>query len=544
MAFSPDGQKLITGGQDGDHSVRIFDLASGKEQRRLLWHNRRLNFIGFAQGGKTLVTASDPSSQVYFTNLATGEVIRSLELGDNVHGLAVALSPDGKMLALAEVRIQSGNRDLFTRVRLVDTATGRELRTLSGVEQKQWLSRLIFTPDGKTLVSASAEGVRTGGKRDFTVWDLATGTVKRQFPEASGNLHFSPDGKHLYAVGTIIRTWDIESGKERHPPEGLLTSANSVAFSPDGKTLATCGFDDRESIVLWDSATARVRCNLPALEAYVRALQFAPDGRLISGGSDSTLRVWDVEAGKEVFQFKLYEPRAGEEPLDVMSVNLSPDGKILSASALGVEGPRGDSATVFAWDMVNKKLLARQELKGRWFFDFPTLTPDGRSFLLQEGKKLVVKEIFTRKVLHTIEAVSHPENAKLTGSDILEGPFAFAPNGKLFGARSSRQRHEGPRFWRDNYAIRLFDLMTGKEVYALPIEDWRQGLAFAPDSKRLAGICGQTLRIWDVATARELWRSPELDYRLSTLAFSPDGTRLASGLDNTTILIWDVGSNK
>jgi WD40 repeat protein len=129
----------------------------------------------------------------------------------------------------------------------------------------------------------------------------------------------------------------------------------------DGKTLASSSFEDRNVIHLWDAATGKLKGSLRGHESYLRAVQFAADGRLVSGGGDSTLRVWDIAAGKEVYQFKLHEPRAGEKPLQVATMGVSRDGRILAASAIGFEGPGGETVHVFAWNLANGKLLALRE---------------------------------------------------------------------------------------------------------------------------------------------------------------------------------------
>jgi WD40 repeat protein len=76
------------------------------------------------------------------------------------------------------------------------------------------------------------------------------------------------------------------------------------------------------------------------------------------------------------------------------------------------------------------------------------------------------------------------------------------------------------------------------------VDTWLARTVFSPDSKRLAAAIGSDVGIWDTATGNRLWQSPQLDTRVNALAFSPDGCRLATALGNTTILLWNVGSNK
>src|SRR5262249_43635077 len=201
------------------------------------------------------------------------------------------------------------------------------------------------------------------------------------------------DGKRLVNAGSVIRVWDLEGGKELHPPEGASDSVSSLAYSPDGKTLAACSF--RSTISLWDPATGKLLGTLAGHDSYTRSVQFAPDGKLVSGGGDSTLRVWDVGAGREVFRFNLHEPRAGEKPLQVLTMRVSGDGQRLSASCLGFEGPPGpggENVRLFVWNLTNGKLLGQSEEKGAFYFDFPGFSPDGKAVVQREGRDLVLKD--------------------------------------------------------------------------------------------------------------------------------------------------------
>src|SRR5262249_35951785 len=168
--------------------------------------------------------------------------------------------------------------------------------------------------------------------------DSESGESARAFPGGSHRAQFTPDGRRLVHAGPIIRVWDFQSGKELHPPEGPLGASDSLTFSPDGQTLAGCSFADRGIIHLWDARRGELKGSLRGHDGYIRAVQFAPDGSLVSGGGDSPLRVWDVPGGKEVSQFKLHEPRAGEKPLQVIAMEISGDGRTLTAGAVGFEG--------------------------------------------------------------------------------------------------------------------------------------------------------------------------------------------------------------
>jgi WD40 repeat protein len=534
LAFSPDGKKLFTGGEDHERSVRVVDLARGKDELRLLWHQRKVTLVGGSPDGKTLVSASW-DHDIRVTDLTTGELIHTFR-EKNAYDTLVALSPDARTLAVAEQRYRQKEPHWSNALRLIDVATGKQRPLGEQAQDKPDRTvALVFAPDGKSLVVA--------GQNAFHVWDVAGSKLKRTFPGGGARLHFTPDGRRLVAAGSVIRVWDADSGKELHPPEGPVAPADSVAFAPDGRTLASSSFGDRGVITLWDAATGKLQGSLLGhRKNYVRAVEFAPDGRLISGGGDSAVRVWDVAACREVAQFKLHEPRADEKPLQVITMGVSRDGRTLAAAAVGFEGPGGkDKTHLFAWNLANGKLVAMHEKQGS-HFDWPGFSPDGKSVLERVEKDLVLKDLLTDKEVVRLRPVPQPGGPGVLNADILEHPFTFSPDGRLVAVRGSRQRNEGQRFFRDQYAIVLFDLATGKETHRIPVDTWRDRAAFSPDGKRLAAGDGPGVRVWDAATGNRLWESPDLDTAVTALAFSPDGSRLATALENATILIWDVRS--
>jgi WD40 repeat protein len=211
-------------------------------------------------------------------------------------------------------------------IRIWDTATGKEKQEIDNKSIAESLS-LAFAPDGKTLACAGAwndssflpkgavfkiQGIEVTRKEGNAIllWNTATGKEVRRFTGLGDKLKsvaFAPDGRTLAAAASDgrIALWDVATGTDRlyigaHPngPSAEFSPAPGVVFAPDGKTLASAGTDG--TIRLWDTRTAKELGQLAALDTEFRCLALSTDGKLlITGSADGSVLVWDwAEAGK------------------------------------------------------------------------------------------------------------------------------------------------------------------------------------------------------------------------------------------------------
>ncbi|MBP5976887.1 ribosome assembly protein 4, partial [Brasilonema sp. CT11] len=255
---------------------------------------------------------------------------------------------------------------------------------------------------------------------------------------------------------------------ERYTLEGHSSSVNSVAFSPDGKTLASGSSDN--SIKLWDVATGKQLKTLEGHSSSVKSVAFSADGKtLASGSSDNSIKLWDVTTGK---QLKTINGHSSS----VNSVAFSADGKTLAS------GSRDNSIKL--WDVTTGKLL--KTINGHSSsVNSVAFSADGKTLASgsMDNNSIKLWDVATGKQLKTLNGHSSYVNS-----------VAFSADGKTLASGSM-----------DNNSIKLWDVATGKQLKTLNGHSDVQSVAFSPDGKTLAsGSSDNSIKLWDVATGKQL----------------------------------------
>jgi len=351
LAFSPNGQLVVTGSMNSGDSLKIWDLTTGMDRAPPRGSAGEVVSLALSGDGNTLITASTGGTLRIWDTATLSQRLQ----GQPEWYSAVQISPDSKMLALTW-----GNL-----VQLWDTAKDKPA-TLSGHQGP--IGPVVFSADGLTLATSSRDSV-------VKLWDVASGQVQStlrhgQFGVAS--LSFLPDGRALASTEwSTVKLWDTVSGQPRAVFDGPKSGVGWSATAPDGKTLAMGNQDG--TLILWDVASKK---SVRTLSGFKGAVQpaYSPDGRFLAarGYQDGVVKVWDTTTNKEV---------ATIPPSSAWAIN--PDSRTMATAA-------GEDGQLRVWDAATGQLKTPLEgHTGR--IDTLSYAPDGQLLASagQDGRVIV-----------------------------------------------------------------------------------------------------------------------------------------------------------
>jgi RNA polymerase sigma factor (sigma-70 family) len=511
VAFAPDGAAIATGGFAG--AVQLWEVATGECLRTLKLGNSSVGSISFTPDGKFLAACEEGKGTRLY-DLPQGR--ETFIANPQSSALAPVFSPDGRLMAVNSL---GGEAVLWDRV------TAQKHLTVPGVA-------IRFAPDSRSLAVSGSDG------GTLLVVDTETGSelckIEVGWGPTRGGLAFSPNGQTIITErGGTLRFFDTRSGRERlGSPEAHQGAVSAVQYTPDGRAILTAGDDG--TVRLWDAATSRQLKVFP-LVGRIIAFSVSPNGSSLATatqGPDASVSVWDLATGTRRQQWP------GSDAID--------GGHALAFSS--------DSATVLAFDDDHGLRVLEIATGDEREAEQPRFNMDQAGILdsrmstgvFSPGNRFLAIGTATTTVrvadlANGLERLSTPANALAFSSDGQSLAVATPGKPEMSQLADGSIRTMGPVA----DGIELVGLGTlMKKRFAIRQESVT-ALALSPAGKVVAVAGGWTdpvVRTYRTEDGRELgtFACPAKVSHGRGLAFSPDGRSLAAGLDDTTIVIWNI----
>ncbi len=587
VTYSPDGRTIAIGTESG--TVQLWDTATGKKQKTIARQEyyAGVDDLSILPDNRTIAVVYQ--SMLDLLDITTGkprnrppnaskndqktkvgyDPYMFLSLG----GYKSWFSPDGKTVAC-----ETGT----TTYSFWNIESGEEIRKFE-VEQKHEIA--TFNSDLRTLATASKSEIYNSRTRtNRTVWNIDLYDIETDTHKQISNLDtfsfpflvFSPDGDFIASsIKESIYIWDVSTGKEKIKLKGHRSYVSTVAFSPDGKTLVSLGTDD--TLRVWDLNSGEERKNISGYDDNVYSdVLLTEDAQtvMIPKWTNRTIRLWNAHSGKHKQTF------IGPKEY-LWDVAFSSDGSRLATRSMfnkgtihfldaktgqhsKLKGPRRhvsgiafrkDGKMLASWGSESK----RKDVVQIWNFEKSKIK---RILRLSENDDLRTPEdeYFDNKIFATIgkfvpdlfvwNLVTGDYNFTNLGKTEIY-VARFSPDGKLLAIVFDKDYRQKARI--DN-KIQLWEVESGNHISTFTgQEEQIKCIAFSPDSKTIA--CGGSWRdkqiyLWDIETdTYKSFKDPSWKDKVdrihgvsSTLAFSPNGQTLASGMEQGDIYLFDIAT--
>ncbi len=541
LAWSPDGQTLAVGSGGLDFAVRLWDVATGKEIRAFekqqtgffqvafspdgslvasvdrrgglyLWdaltakvrNVRKLSeqaTVSFASNGKSFITI-DEKGQACLLETATLKTLRVFSSGRGLQApqVHVAWSADGKIVAAA---------DTSDKLRLFEVLTGNVLHTL---DLPGPIDHLSISPDNRLLATAGKDKIAR-------LWNIADCNMPAELEGHTRPIKgaaWSPDSKTLATISgdKTARLWDVRTRKEfltfthPHAAAGDQGNIQCVAFSPDGKLVASIGIDGDNAVHIRSAQTGKEVINYDDHLGYIVGMALLDGGKsLLTSAADENIRLWNLASGKAESQLHVPHTRPA-------AIAVTPDGKLLAAGA--------SDGGIRVLELPTGKVLKQIQVDESPVFSV-AISPDGKTLASASNNfRLLIWDLASGKIIHKLR---HP-NERVCA-------FAFSSDGKILCTGGGKG------------AVRFWNVANGQEVARLAGHAGRvDGVEFFAEDMLLLSVSNDgTAKVWDLSSGKELRRLKHNSMTFAA-AISSDGKMLATGSGDGVVRLWELATGK
>lgn len=508
-AYSPDSKTIATVGQD--KTIRLWDAHTGQHLKTLIGHKDEVRSVAYSPDGNTLATGSVDKT-VRLWNVRTGKHVKTLT-GHTASVSSIAFSPDGDMLISTSgngiirfwqvirgqlINIVQGYRDLISyspdgrtllvthdpdyiphrkanvvtmvvldtkyEVHMLDVIIGQVVKTLSSL---YYVNCFAYSPDGKTI--AICDGER------FGLWDAITGkplmTLGKGLPEVK-SIAFSPEGDTIATVrwnGTI-QWWNARTGENTKTFPSSIVNSGTIRFSPNGKTIA---ISEGRELSLYNAESGKYLTTIQGHKDYISGFAFSPDSKTVASGSnDGTARLWDANTGKNLKIFNMLPTKHPDKIVRIDPPKFSPDGKTLAF--------RSEDNTLWLWNTQQQYMV--RTIQGEHYHI--------KNFVFSNDGEILA----TRSKTEAVHLWNTETGQYINSSTGLMHSMTFSPDGNTLTTNI------------DNW-VELWHTSTGEKLNELLIPNvCNMQIVYTETDNPLAITIHQneTVSLWNITTGKHI----------------------------------------
>lgn len=575
--FSPDGKLGLAGYEYGERVI-LFDLATGTEIRRFEWESNQRDSY------KAMVDTWDAGDDINKRTV-------NIKLSIFNHVRSVAFSPCGTTILAAvnttfsgslEWRDDDGRKSFVHRNDFPDDNIILHWDAKSGMEIQRFIGHttdinsITFSPDGRYILSGSSQN-ENRDENTLKLWDVATGNDLNRFArynESVNSVAFCPDGKHILSAGTLT-LWDLSTGKELIR---LGEYGAPAVYSPDGNSiLSWC--DQNNYLSILDAVTGKEQRRFEGHTREVNAATFSPNGKYILTGEWGVLRFSSIKPFPKLSDIGIYPALTRISSTAEIITESQKVQHLLTAVDLLIEEfnyreaykllrqaqiVRGYEHDIEVLNLINycciKGKGIRNGFNNSWVVGSFTghevdvwslsFSPDS-NYVLSGSGSFFSEDDKENKNIRLWERKSGKEAKVFEGYIGCVSSVKFSSDNRYALTGGGDPPDDENEESEDNRAsertIIVWDLKTAREVYRFEVHgSFLCDFVFSPDTRYVLswGSNEYTLRLWDVQSGREAGQLGDYDEEITSAIFSPDGKHIIAGYSDNTIILWEIASGK